>query len=159
MATLIRPILHLILIVLVVTLEASLGLWLGDFSPSILLAIILALSLSGDLIDSLWWLVIGGLLIDSLSADHFGFLLVIYTLISTSLIMLNRQLLHHPPIGLASLVFLGYGSIPYLIISFRFGYFDWRWFGAIILTTLIASSAYYWISIIGKKREVIRIEF
>lgn len=150
-------IIHFVAILLAATLEISLSLWLGEAMPGLVLAGILALSLGGDVIDSLWWIVLGGLLLDSMNSFGFGLHILIFSLMSAALILLNRQIFHRPPVGIALVIFMVAALLWQLVFALLSSHLSWQILLSAILTACLATAAYRLIIVVGRRREVISL--
>lgn len=150
-------ILHIIAIILFATLEISWAIWFGRAMPGLVLAAILALSLAGDLIDTIWWVGLGGLLLDLMTGVSVGYYLFIYSCLSGILIYINRQILDRPTPLLAWLIFLIASLLVQLLTNLIFGQLNWHIGLSALLTTALASLFYQIITTVGTRREVIHL--
>ena len=153
----IRLVLHWLIVIIFALTEVSLAIWLDWGTPHLVLAGLLALSLAGDRLDSLWWIGLGGILLDALSGAGLGLNLVLFTLVSGSLLWLTERTLHQPTLLVASLVFLLYSLGYELALSLINGAVAWQLVGPSLATTLVAIGAYYLIRLQNTRREIIRL--
>lgn len=137
--------------------EISLAIWFDWVTPHLVLAGLLALCLAGERAESLWWVGLGGLLLDVLAGSRLGLNLILLALVSGSLLWLVERTLPQPSLGLAGLIFalycLGYELILMLVNSAV----TWQLLGPSLLTTLLATGTYYLIRLQNSRREILRL--
>lgn len=147
---------QLIFIVLLVATELSAGLWLGPATPHLLLAVLLATVLVGDWPTS-WWYMVGGFLLDALSATLPGFHVLLLATFGWLLHFLHRQVFSRPDPLIAWSVFfvfsLGYEVISSLLV----GQFGWLVFASAITTSVVAMITYGVLLRWGAGREAVRL--
>lgn len=148
---------HWLIIIILSLTEISLAIWLDWRTPHFVLAGLLALGLAGDRIDSLWWIGLGGLLLDVLSGLWLGLHLVLLALIGQTLIWLSQKTFHQPTLLIASLVFLAVSLIYEVVINLVTGALSWQLVGPVMATTALATVAHYLIKIQTSRREIISL--
>ncbi len=152
-----RRIVHILLILLLVSFQFSLGWRFGLFTPQVILAILMAFSLTGNLIDSLWWATLGGLLLDLFIGSVVGMNLLTFSVISMLLILLTRQVLHRPTPTVAFIVFTLAALVYELAQAVVLQQLDWHLIFSAIVTASIALIGYNQLLRINKQREAIQI--
>ncbi len=146
---------HLIVILFFFSAEITVGQWLGYWSPHLVLAGIVAFALADDQLDSLVWVVVGGLLLDFASGQFSGLQLFLFSLIAGSLIFLSGRFFQRPNPGLALLASL-IASLGYeLCLNLVYGQVHWQLILPAISTAVIAVLIYSYNLAVTKQREVI----
>lgn len=148
---------HLLLIVLLATLQVSLGLWWDRSTPELVLAVVIALGISGDMIDTLLWAGFGGLLLDLTLGSTPGLHLVLFSLIALTLLILQRYVLPKPSLPLALAIFTAFVLVEELLMSLIYGSLTSYILISTILTAGLATLCYYLILYIGGRKEVITL--
>jgi rod shape-determining protein MreD len=152
-----QRIMQVIGILICVTLQVVLGQWLGYAAPELVLAVVMAVSLAGDVAEAVMWAAIGGLLLDLLLGSMPGFYLISFGLVAILLIAVTRQVLHRPPWTVAIIVFVIIAVIIGLIMSSLVGSLSWWILLSGLTTALVATISYFYLSVIAKRQEVIQL--
>ncbi len=148
---------QIILIFVLAALQVSWSLWLGGATPGLVLAGLLAFSLAGDLLDTLWWIVVGGLLLDLMAGPLVGYTLGIFTITGGLMLYLQRQFFHRSSGLLAFGLFLLTAFLNQLLNGLIFNQLNWPMIIASFLTAQLASLAYHVIVMSSRRREVISL--
>ena len=131
--------------------------WLGWMTPELIFALLLAFALSGDVHHSVWYLVIGGLILDFTPGGHTGIYLLLLSILIGLLTYLSHQVLNKPSSAGAFVVFLGFSLALELCFALIYGAFGFELIVPAVLTALIAGMFYVVILWLGKQREVIHL--
>lgn len=150
-------VLHILIIVLLATLQITLPLALDWLTPQLVLAAILAFTLAGDVLDSIVWVVVGGLILDLVASPIPGLYLVFFGIIGLFLLSVSQRFLRRPIWPIALLVFYGVALLADLILSYFFGQLTVRVLATAGSTALTATLIYYVMMAVGRRREVIHL--
>jgi rod shape-determining protein MreD len=146
-----------IAILVAATLQIILGQWMSGWTPDLMLIVILAIGMFGESVSTIWWVVLGGLLLDVTIGSPTGFYLISFGCIGLIVTALNRQVFQQPtPIVAVALFFiiaLVYESILGLITDS----FMLQILVRAATTALLASIAYIGLLTFGKRQEVIQL--
>lgn len=153
----ISRLIHSGLIIILISFQIVWANWLNWATPELFLAGLLAICMSGDLLDTLWWLVLGGILLDLSIGSTPGLYLLVLSLLCVVLLTLGRQVLHRPPILVSFVVFLAFATIFELIFSLVYQSMHFYLLVPAILTAMLATLFYSLLSSLGRKREVIQL--
>jgi rod shape-determining protein MreD len=113
--------LNLALILLFACLQLVLGRWLPQATPEILLAIIIALSFTSAILPTLWWTVVGGILLDLLPGSIVGFHLVFFAIAALVTISLSRSVFRKPSYLIVFIIALIIATIGEFLLSLIYG--------------------------------------
>lgn len=148
---------HIVIIVLLATFQVAVALWMGGHTPQFILAGVMALALAGDAENTLWWIALGGLLLDVMSGGTVGSSVVAFSVIGALLVLLNRQLLDKPSLPVAFTVFFATALLYIALTDLLTGQLSWTILSSSIGTGLLTVAAYRLVTYLGSRREVIRL--
>lgn len=152
-----QRILQIVVILACVTLQIVLGQWFGYATPELVLASVMAISMSGDIAEAVVWSALGGVLLDLLLGSMPGFYLVTFGSIAILLISVTRQVLHRPPWTVALVVFIILATVVNLVMGSLTGSLSWLILVPSVVTAALATIVYFYLSVVAKRQEVIQL--
>lgn len=153
----ISRLLHIGLIILFSFLQIGVVYKLGWFTPQLILAGILALSLTGDVIDTIWWAALGGALLDLVVGELAGFRLIFFGIAGGALSYAVRQFLHRPSLPVAFFLFLAISLLYELVAAILGNQLSFIILAPAAATALVATGFYLLLIRLGRNREVIYV--
>lgn len=147
---------HIIAILLLFSAEISLSQWFGIAQPHFIVAAIIAFALADDELDSLLWVVIGGLLLDFASGQWLGFQLLLLSFVAGSLLVLRHRFFQKPSLPLAFILSLIVSLGYEFCLDVMHGQLVWQLVIPTLSTAVVALLLYTVNLVVTKQREVIR---
>lgn len=148
---------HIVSIILLVSLQISWAAWLGVYTPELVLSVVLAFGLTGDQLNSWWWIGLGGLLLDTFGGVPFGFHWLAFGLLNLGLVVLTGRVFHRPTPMIALVIFYVTALIFSLALNLLSGQLAWSMLTSASLTAIVAVGFYRSIALLGRRREVIQL--
>lgn len=153
----IKPILAGFVSVLLATTQLVAAIWLDYATPQIVLAAILAWILLDELSMAIWFIAIGGLILDFNFAGPVGLHLLLFTVIGFVLLQLRRRVFQKPSPAAAWLGFFLLALFFEAAAGLVLGQLAIQIIVPAILTAILAALFYRILSIVYRKGEVIRL--
>lgn len=149
--------LTILLIFFLATGQLVLGQWLTWWTPEFVLIAILVIGLFGDAIETIWWVVLGGLLLDLTIGSPTGFYLISFSCAGLLVTVLNKQVFQQPSPLVAAGVCLVVLLLFELLLAFMTDtlsvWLVWR----SLISTVIAGVAYALLFYFGSRQEVVEL--
>lgn len=149
---------HILAILLLATWQITFALPLDIWQPDLVLAIVIALSLSGDERHTFWWVTGGGLILGLAVPDWFGVHIFINLAIALVLLTLHLRWLGRPPVPVAIPIAWLAALASQLMWSLLVGGLAWAILLPVTVTAFTAVLLYQVLLKIGRQREVIRLD-
>lgn len=153
----IKPILAVVVSVLLATTQLVVAIWLGYATPQLVLAAILAWILLDEQTLAIWFIGVGGLILDLNSTGPIGLHLLLFTVISFGLLQLRRRVFQKPSPAAAWLGFFFLALFFEAAAGLILGQLAFQIIVPAVLTAIVAALFYRISSIVYSKGEVIRL--
>lgn len=146
-----------VVILLLVTLQIVLGQWFAWWTPELVLSSVLVVAILDNPLETIWWVTLGGFLLDSTIGSPAGFYLASLSLIALFIISLSRNVFQQPTPLIACLIFLLVSFGFEVVLAFITDSFSWHLLIRALSTTSLATLGYSGIYFFGGRREVIQL--
>lgn len=153
----IKPILAFLASVLLATTQIVAAIWLDYATPQLVLAAILAWILLDELSMAIWFIGLGGLILDFNFAGPVGLHLLLFTVVGFVLLQLRLRVFQKPSPAAAWLGFFLIALFFEAAAGLILGQLAMQILVPAFLTAILAALFYRILSIIYHKGEVIRL--
>lgn len=153
----IRRLGQIIGILILVTLQIVLGQWMGWWSPELVLAAILAIGILGEPVETVWWVAVGGFLLDMMMGSPVGFYLVSFGSIGLLVTALSRHVFQQPSPVVAIGLFAAIAVVYEFALAVITDTLGTQLLIRAVITAVVAAAIYIFFLTVGKRQEVIQL--